>query len=163
MEQVQQLIEILKSTPEMALWGLGLFFGWTLLKLASVVSAVTMVVKLSINKTHDYMNRNAEFKNKEHVRVFHIKETELAMEKQKLDNDGLKLRKDEFIQFLDDISISKDVYQHHWRKAISKLHNIGHDYNLEYKYMHKQHMDLLLEILTQVEKGDIKLKRKERD
>jgi hypothetical protein len=85
------------------------------------------------------------------------------MEKQKLDNSSLELHKDEFIKFLDDISINKEVYEHHWRKVITKLHHIRGDHHLEYKYMHKHHMDLLLEILTQVEKGDIKLKKKERD
>lgn len=33
MEQVQQLLEILKQTPEMALWGLSIYFLFILLKL----------------------------------------------------------------------------------------------------------------------------------
>jgi|GEM_PF-3451377 len=54
MEQIQELFEILKSTPEMALWGLTIWCLYILLKLASIVFAIKVVFQLAINKWHDY-------------------------------------------------------------------------------------------------------------
>lgn len=54
MEQIQELFEILKSTPEMALYGLLIWCLYILLKLASVVYALKVVSQLAINKWHDY-------------------------------------------------------------------------------------------------------------
>jgi hypothetical protein len=53
MEQIQQLLEVLKQTPTLALWGLGMFFLFTLLKLASWVGSLTLIAKLFINRYFD--------------------------------------------------------------------------------------------------------------
>jgi hypothetical protein len=63
MEQLQQLIGILKETPSMALWGIGMFLGWRLLTLASWVSALAFTAKLLINRYFDY--RKDEISNQE--------------------------------------------------------------------------------------------------
>ncbi len=56
MEQVQQLLEILKQTPEMALWGLGLYFLFVLLKIAGWVGAITAIARLLIKRYYDHQN-----------------------------------------------------------------------------------------------------------
>ncbi len=60
MEQIAQLIDILKQTPEMALWGISIFLAWRLLTLASWVGALTVVAKLGINKYFTYKERMIE-------------------------------------------------------------------------------------------------------
>jgi hypothetical protein len=60
MEQVKQLLEILSETPEMALWGLGMYLLYILIKLASWVTALALVMKLFINKLFDYKNNKIE-------------------------------------------------------------------------------------------------------
>ena len=57
MEQIQQLLEILKQTPEMALWGLGLFFLFTLLKMASWIGALSITAKQLIKRYFDYKDK----------------------------------------------------------------------------------------------------------
>lgn len=54
MEQIQQLLEILKSTPEMALWGLVIYFLFILLKLASWVFAIKVIAQQFIQRFFDY-------------------------------------------------------------------------------------------------------------
>lgn len=54
MDQIQELFTILKSTPEMALWGLTIWCLYILFKLASVVYAVKVVCQLAINKWYSY-------------------------------------------------------------------------------------------------------------
>ena len=46
----------------MALWGLGLFFGFTLLKMASWISALTVTAKLLINRYFNYKDEKAKSK-----------------------------------------------------------------------------------------------------
>lgn len=58
MEQIQQLIEILEKTPEMALWGLGIYFLFILLKLASWVYALKVVIQQLIKRFFDYKEKN---------------------------------------------------------------------------------------------------------
>lgn len=50
MEQIQELFEILKETPQMALWGLTIYVLFVLAKLASWIYALKAVVTLFINK-----------------------------------------------------------------------------------------------------------------
>jgi D-arabinose 1-dehydrogenase-like Zn-dependent alcohol dehydrogenase len=54
MEQIQQLIEILKSTPQMALWGISIYFLFILLKLASWVLALKLIFTQLIKRYFDY-------------------------------------------------------------------------------------------------------------
>lgn len=57
MEQVQQLLEILKQTPEMALWGLGIYFIFILAKLASWIYALKVVSQMFIKRLFDYKEK----------------------------------------------------------------------------------------------------------
>jgi len=54
METIKELLEILSKTPETALWGLGIYLLFMLLKLASWVGALTLVSKLFINRFFNY-------------------------------------------------------------------------------------------------------------
>lgn len=65
MEQVKQLLEILSQTPEMALWGLGIYFFFILLKLASWMSALVLIFKLFIKRLFEYKSKQIEIKEKE--------------------------------------------------------------------------------------------------
>lgn len=56
MEQLQELLEILKQAPEMALWGMVIYLSYGLLKLASWVFAIKSVSTLLINKYFNYKN-----------------------------------------------------------------------------------------------------------
>jgi hypothetical protein len=54
MEQLQQLIDLLSATPEMALWAAAIYFGFLLLKAASWITAATVVLKLFINRLFNW-------------------------------------------------------------------------------------------------------------
>lgn len=62
MEQVQQLLEILKQTPEMALWGLSIYFLFILLKLASWVYALKVIAQQFIKRFFDYRDKSLNSK-----------------------------------------------------------------------------------------------------
>ncbi len=62
METIKELLEILKDTPEMALWGLGIYFGALLLKMASWVGALTLVSKLFINRYFSWKSKSDEIR-----------------------------------------------------------------------------------------------------
>jgi hypothetical protein len=142
MEQVQQLIEILKSTPEMALWGLGMFFVWTLLKMASWVSAGTMLVKLGINKLYSLKKDEIDLKGKE----LEIRLQEVINTKEKSEHER-DIKKGELIfSYLDKQSISKGVYKEDWEEVIDLTHKICKDSH-SLIYMHKHNMDRLKIIL----------------
>lgn len=57
MEQIQELLEILKQTPEMALWALSIYFIFILLKLASWVFALKVVAQQLIKRLFDYKEK----------------------------------------------------------------------------------------------------------
>ena len=67
MEQVQQLLEILNHTPEMALWGLSIYFLFILLKLASWVYALKVITQQFIKRFFDY--RDKSLNNKRGVEI----------------------------------------------------------------------------------------------
>ena len=54
MEQLQQLLELLKQTPEMGLWALGIFLAYSLLKLASWVLVIKAIMSMFIKRYFDY-------------------------------------------------------------------------------------------------------------
>jgi len=60
MEQIKQLFEILKSTPELALWGVSMYFLFILLKLGSWVGALTITAKHLIKRYFDYRDKSQE-------------------------------------------------------------------------------------------------------
>ena len=90
MEQIQQLIEILKSTPEMALWGIGLFFLFTLLKMSSWIYALATVANQLIKRLFDYKEKEVDQANKS-------KEREIEIIRIKMEQD----KDQDFIKFLD--------------------------------------------------------------
>ena len=62
MEQIQELLEILKQTPEMVIWALSLYFLFILLKLASWVFALKVVDQQSIKRYFDYRDKSLSSK-----------------------------------------------------------------------------------------------------
>ncbi|WP_271407307.1 hypothetical protein [Tenacibaculum soleae] len=67
MEQIQQLLEILKQTPEMALWALTAYFLFIIIKLASWVYALKMIFQQLIKRFFDY--REKALNNKRGVEI----------------------------------------------------------------------------------------------
>lgn len=57
MEQIQELLEILSKTPEMALWALSIYFLFILLKLASWIFALKIVAQQFIKRLFDYKDK----------------------------------------------------------------------------------------------------------
>lgn len=60
MEQLQQLIDLLKQTPEMALWGLVIWCVFILLKLASWIYAFKVVSQQLIKRLFDWKIKKSE-------------------------------------------------------------------------------------------------------
>lgn len=54
MDQIHELLNILKETPQMALWGLSIYFLFILLKIASWVGALALILKQLIKRYFDY-------------------------------------------------------------------------------------------------------------
>ncbi len=50
MEQIKQLLDILSQTPEMALWGLTIYFLFILMKLASWIIVMKFIISKFIDK-----------------------------------------------------------------------------------------------------------------
>lgn len=65
MEQIKELFDILKSTPEMALYGLLIWCLYILLKLSSVVYAIKVVIQLGINRWHQIKLAEIQLKREE--------------------------------------------------------------------------------------------------
>lgn len=79
MEQIQQLLDLLKQTPEMTLWGFAIYFLFILLKAASWIGALTLVTKLFITRYFDWANAKLH-------RDERLKEYEEKIEKIKSEN-----------------------------------------------------------------------------
>lgn len=58
MEQIQELLNILKETPQMALWGITIYFLFILLKLASWVYALKVVAQQFIKRLFNYKDKS---------------------------------------------------------------------------------------------------------
>lgn len=95
MEQIEQLIEILKSTPEMALWGITIYYLFILLKLASWVLALKLIFTQLIKRFFDYKET---LLNNEKERLL----TELEIKQQELQNKIELQKTDEFHKVLED-------------------------------------------------------------
>ena len=67
MNQIQELFNILKDTPQMALWGISIYFLFILLKLASWIGALTVVAKIFINRLFNY--KDASLSNKRGIEI----------------------------------------------------------------------------------------------
>ena len=101
METVQELFEILKSTPEMALWGLTIWCLFILGKLGSIVYALKFVFTLGINKYHDFRIKQLHLDSKDKEIEFSKKVSELNSRELKIDQYKLDTeRQYEFISSL---------------------------------------------------------------
>lgn len=65
MEQIKELLNILSETPEMALWGLGIYFTFYLAKMASWITALAYILKLFINRYFDNKEEHNKIKREE--------------------------------------------------------------------------------------------------
>ncbi len=65
MEQIKDLIEVLSKTPELALWGLGMYFLFILFKLASWIVAAKMLIQLFINRYFNHQESRLELQKEE--------------------------------------------------------------------------------------------------
>lgn len=143
MEQIQELLNILKQTPEMALWGLTIWCLYILLKLASVVYAVKEVAKLAINKWHDYKVKRVDLEREDLKLKLSQKDIELQKSEQvnienrfKFDKENQDIKKlakrfksaaissvemDDLIRLLDCIKSTNYIHQSDITKAIKTL------------------------------------------
>lgn len=60
MEEIQELLSILERTPELALWGLTIYFAFVLMKLASWVYAIKFVLELFIKRYFNVKEKELE-------------------------------------------------------------------------------------------------------
>jgi len=143
MEQITELLEILKQTPEMAIWGLLIWCVYILAKLASVVYAIKVVFQLAITKWHDFKVKTIEV---ERIKVDLVNsEKELQSKKIRLDFEASKIKltkeysdikrlskyfdklkiseveMDELRRLLDTIKSTTYIHQSDITKAIKKL------------------------------------------
>lgn len=95
MEQIEQLFELLKQTPEMALYGITIYFLFILLKLASWVYALQRIMSLGINRLSEYKNSKIVLdKDKIEAEIaktnseLFLREEELVLSKLKFDNSA---------------------------------------------------------------------------
>jgi C4-dicarboxylate transporter len=110
MEQLQQLLEILKDTPEMALWGLALYFLFILLQLASWVYALKLIAQQFIKRYFDY--RDKSLNSKRGVEIAEM------FEKQKISNVDYNL----LIELLNSVKKNSNyLHESDIRSAINKL------------------------------------------
>jgi len=82
MEQIKQLLEVLQSMPEMAIWGLIIWCLYILAKLASIVFAIKAVFTLAINKLHLYKTYKLDVE---------CKKLELEKSKSDIENQSKKI------------------------------------------------------------------------
>lgn len=147
MEQIQELFEILKSTPQLALYGLTIWCIYILAKLASVVFAVKIICQKAIEKWHDYKVKLIESKEKQSELKQLISEKNVELERVKLEYsknqftidkeygsirrlakrfDKMKIRDvefDELIRLLDAVKSTNYIHQSDIDKAIKKLNS----------------------------------------
>ena len=60
MEQIKELLDVLSKTPELALWGLGMYFVFILAKLASWVVAIKLILSELIKRYFDYVEEKLD-------------------------------------------------------------------------------------------------------
>jgi hypothetical protein len=60
-DELKALLDALANTPNMALYGLGLFITWKLVVYLSTAGSIVYVLKLAINKWHDYKHAVVEY------------------------------------------------------------------------------------------------------
>ena len=136
MEQFKEIIEILKQTPEMALWGLAIWCLYIILKLASVVYAVKIVFQLAINKWHDYKVKKIQAEKKDSELSFKDELLEFQREKMSFSLESGKISRiakrfdrmsvsdvdiEDLIKLLDAIKSTSYIHQSDIDKAIKAI------------------------------------------
>ena len=112
MEQLQELLNLLSKTPEMALWGAGIYFLFILLKAASWISAGAFVLKLLITRYFDWKERA----DTNEVRQLELKaeEAKAQLEVARLKSNDIRLELDHKIALIKDYPLhallEKDTY-----------------------------------------------------
>lgn len=145
MEQIQELLEILKQTPEMALWGLTIWCIYILAKLASVVWALKVVSQLAINKWHDYKIKKIGIEASAKELEINKKLNEIAKREFGLESKKFKYNKEE--------ELSKKIISKFNRETIN---NVETDEVLRIfdaikstNYIHKSDIDKAVKKLMQ--------------
>jgi hypothetical protein len=127
MDQIQALIDILKDTPEMALWGIGIFLSWKLLTMGSIVGSIAYVAKLFINRYFD---------NKEsHI----VKAAELEIESKQLDIKAKQM--DELLSMFDSNCINSVV-----KGNLSKMLN---GMKRQSEYIHVSDVERVIRLISE--------------
>lgn len=110
MEQIQQLFEILKETPQMALWGLSIYFLFILLKLSSWIYALKIIIQNLIKRYFDYKDKSLNSK-----RGVEISE---MFEKQKISSVDYNL----LVELLNSVKKESNyLHESDIKKAIKKI------------------------------------------
>lgn len=111
MEQLQELLDILAKTPEMAIWGLVIYLLFLLLKLASWVGAITFTTKLFINRYFAYhtIKQEIELKKANVGKLDKLLDKELIGDPQML------------LPLLNEVGEGTYVHEHHIREAVKIL------------------------------------------
>jgi len=79
MEQLQELLDILAKTPEMAIWGVGIYLLFLLLKLASWVGALTLVARQFIKRYFDSQEKKTEVLKIKSETEKHVSDNQLTV------------------------------------------------------------------------------------
>lgn len=110
MEQIQQLLDLLKETPEMALWGLAIYCLFVLIKLASWVYAIKIVAQQFIRRYFNWKEKSLNNK-----RGFEIAE---YFEKGKISSVDYQL----LIDLLNSVRVGSNYFhEQDIRKAIKAI------------------------------------------
>ncbi|QQV91478.1 hypothetical protein M1M25_gp045 [Tenacibaculum phage Gundel_1] len=118
MDQIKELLDILKETPEMALWGISIYFIFILIKLSSWILAIKLVASQFIKRFFDH------------------KETLTALEVKKLNNKrGISIAENFkenaisnvnynlFLELINELKSTNYIHESDIRKAINILKN----------------------------------------
>jgi C4-dicarboxylate transporter len=110
METIKELLELVKQTPEMALWALGFYFVFVLLKLSSWIFVLKVIIKQFIQRFFDYKEKSLNNK-----RGYDIAQ---MFENNKISNVDYNL----LIELLDAVKAdNKYIHEHYIRGAINKI------------------------------------------
>jgi hypothetical protein len=104
MEQLQELLNLLQKTPEMALWGAALYFLFILLKAASWISAGAFVLRLFITRYFDWKEKAASNS---------VRQSEMKAEAERLQLEAAQVKSMETQQrFANEVSLRKEYPLH---------------------------------------------------
>lgn len=120
MEQIQQLLGILKDTPVMALWGLGLFLLFPFLKMASIVIALKSVITLGLKRFFDSKDTEIAKEESDKASEVRIEEDKNNVEREKVALEKSKL---DFEISKEESSTARSIIRLFEREKISDIEN----------------------------------------